>query len=75
MKTLNVAISDLEFNQFGLQKESLTFTEFLDIISREMLKQTLSKSLELAKKYNLSKLSIDDISEEVKAVRDAKSNI
>lgn len=39
------------------------------------MKFNLRKSVELAEKYNLSKLSMDEISEEVKSVRsNAKSS-
>jgi hypothetical protein len=75
MRTLNISISDLEFNKFGLKKESLSFSELLDLVSRELSKQALNESTFLAEKYNLSALSMDDISKEVKTARkNAKGN-
>lgn len=69
MKTLNVSISDLEFDKFGLKDRSFKFSDFVDIVSRELSRQTLNKSIELAEKYGLSKTSMTEISKEVKAVR------
>ena len=69
MRTLNVSISDIEYNKFGLKTENLNFTDFIDLVSQELIQQNLSKSLELASKYGLSDMSMDEISNEVKTVR------
>ncbi len=69
MKTLSVNISELEFNKFGLRKEKLSFSDLVELISRELTKKTLNDSVELAEKYGLSKMSMDAITKEVKAVR------
>jgi predicted CopG family antitoxin len=69
MRTLNISISDIEYNKFGIQKENLSFSDFVDIISRELTKQNANKCLALAEKYGLSDMTMDEISEEVKAVR------
>ena len=75
MRTLNVSISDIEYNRFGLKDEKLTFTEIIDVVSRELTRQNLNKCLELADKYGISKMTMDEITNEVKAVRkNAKSN-
>ncbi len=73
MRTLNISISDSEFNKLGIKKENLTFSEFVELVSRELMRQNLDKCIELAGKYGLSSMSMDEISEEVKAVRDAKN--
>jgi hypothetical protein len=74
MKTLSVSISDLEYNQFGISNDRLSFTEFVDIVNKEITKQALNKCIQLAERYKLSRMSMDEISEEVKAVRNAKNN-
>jgi hypothetical protein len=74
MKTISVSISDLEYNQFGIKKDRLSFTEFVDIVNKEITKQALNKCVQLAERYKLSKMTMDEISEEVKAVRSAKGN-
>ena len=74
MRTLNVSISDIEYNKFGLKDDKLTFTDFIDLISKELTRQNQNKSVELAEKYGLSKMTMDEITDEVKAVRkDAKN--
>jgi len=73
MKTLNISISELELYKFGIKKDSLTFTEFVELISRELMRQNLDRCVELAEKYGLSSMTIDEISEEVKAVRNVKN--
>jgi hypothetical protein len=72
MKTLNISISDVEWQKFGMTAESLTFAEFLELVSRELMRQNLNQAVELAEQYGLSSLTMDDINEEVKAVRNAK---
>ena len=73
MRTINVSISDLEYNKFGLKSDQLSFTELIDIISNELAKQTLEETVTLAEKYGLSKMTMEEITEEVKAVRNAKT--
>jgi len=68
MKTINISVSDLEFNKFGL-KSSLSFSDFIDIISKELSKQRLNESLKLAEKFGLSEMTMAEITKEVKAVR------
>lgn len=68
MRILNVSISDLEFEKFGIKKDKISFSEFLDLVSRELTRQNLNKSIALAEKYGLSKMSMQE-TKEVKAVR------
>ena len=74
MRTLNVSISDIEYNKFGLKNEKLNFTDFIDLISKELTRQNLDKCLELADKYGISKMTPDEITNEVKAVRQNVKN-
>jgi hypothetical protein len=74
MKTLNISISELEYNKFGIKNDKLAFSDFVDIVSKELARQTLNKCVELSEKFNLAGLTMDEISKEVKAVRkNAKS--
>ena len=75
MRTLNISISDLEFSKFGLKKENLSFSELLELVSNELTKRALRESVDLAERYNLSTLTMDEISKEVRASRkDAKNH-
>jgi hypothetical protein len=69
MRTLNISISDLELDKFGIKKDKIPFSEFVDLVSKELTKQTLNKCVELAEKYGLSRMTMDEITKEVKAVR------
>ena len=69
MRTLNIEISDLEYEKFGIKTEQLSFTDFVDIISREISRQNLRKAVQLSERYGLSTMTLDEISAEVKAVR------
>ena len=61
MRTLSISISDIEYNKFGLKNDNLTFDDFIDLVSRELMRQNLNKCLELADKYGLSKITMDEI--------------
>jgi hypothetical protein len=69
MKMLNVAISDLEYDKFGIQSERLAFSDFIEIVSKELMRRNLDECNELADKYGLSSMSMEEITNEVNAVR------
>lgn len=69
MRTLNIAISDLEYTKFGIKADQLSFTDFVDLISRELSRQNLSRCLELSERYGLSQMTMEEISAEVNAAR------
>lgn len=74
MRTLSISISELEFNKFGIKESQLNFTDFVDIVSKELTRQNLNRCLELAEKHGLSEMSMDEITNEVKAVRQNAKN-
>lgn len=74
MRTLNISISDIEYNKFGLKEDNLTFTDFIDLVSKELTRQNINKCLEIADKYGISKMTMDEITNEVKAVRKNAKN-
>lgn len=69
MKTITVSVSEAEFNELALESTDFTLSEWINILSRELAKRRLLQSIELAEKYGLSTMSMDEINEEVKAVR------
>ena len=69
MRTINISISDIEFSKFGIKSENLNFTELIELVTKELTRQNLNKSLELAEKYGIAKMTMEDITNEVKAVR------
>ena len=74
MRTLNISISDIEYNKFDLKQDKLTFSDLLDLVSKELTRQNLNKCVELATKYGLSKMTMEEITNEVKAVRKNAKN-
>ena len=73
MRTLNISISDMEFNNLGIKNENITFTEFTELVRREVMRNNLNNCLALAEKYGLSSMTMNDINEEIKLVRNAKN--
>ena len=73
MRTLNISISDMEFNNLGIKNENITFTEFTELVRREVMRNNLNNCLALAEKYGLSSMTINEINEEIKLVRNAKN--
>jgi len=74
MRTLNISISDIEFNKFGIKNDKLNFTDFVDIVSKELTRQNLNMCIDLAERYGLSKMTMEEITNEVKAVRSNAKN-
>ena len=73
MRTLNVSISDMEFNNLGIKNENMTFTEFTEIVRREVMRNNLNNCVALAEKYGLSSMTMNEINEKIKLVRNAKN--
>ena len=75
MKTLNIAISDVEYTKFGITNNVLSFTDFVDLVSKELMRENLSTVTDSAARFGLSAMTMEEITAEVKAVRqNAKSN-
>lgn len=74
MRTLNISISDLEFDKFGIKTEQLSFTDFVDMVSRELSRQALNSCVALAERHGLSRMTMEEISAEVTAVRNAANS-
>ena len=74
MKNLTITLTDAEYEKLGVNKETLSFAELFEIIKDEISKHNLNVVTELAAKYGISEMSMDEIDEEIKAVRDAKNN-
>ena len=74
MRTLNISISDKEYSKFGIKNDNLSFSEIIELVSKELTRQNLVKCLELADKYGLSKMTMDEITKEVKSVRSNEKN-
>jgi hypothetical protein len=63
----------MEFNNLGIKNENITFTEFIELVRREVMQNNLNNCLALAEKVGLSSMTINEINEEIKLVRNAKN--
>lgn len=75
MRTLNISVSELEYEKFGIEKENLSFSELLDILERELARKNLKEAVNLGSKYGFSNTTMEEIDKEIKEIRaNAKSN-
>jgi len=72
MRTISVQMSDVEYSILGLTKDSFFFSEIADLIERQMAQQALRRCVEIAEKNGLSSMTMDEIDEEVRAIRQCK---
>jgi hypothetical protein len=63
----------MEFNNLGIKNENITFTEFIELVRREVMRNNLNNCSALAEKYGLSSMTMNEINEEIKLVRNAKN--
>jgi hypothetical protein len=68
MRTLNISKSDVEYSKFGISSEQLNFTDFIDLISRKLMRQNLNRCVALAEKYGLSSMTMEEIANEVEMI-------
>jgi hypothetical protein len=69
MKTLNVAISDVEYTKFGITNNVLSFSDFIDIVSKELMRENMKATITEAENCGISSMTMEDITSEVQAVR------
>jgi hypothetical protein len=73
MRTINISISDMEYNHLGIKNENITFSEFTELVKREVLRNNLNNCVALAEKYGLSSMTMNEINKEIKSVIKAKN--
>jgi hypothetical protein len=74
MQTIQLKISNADFQKYKLESREIKFTDLVDLISREYARKALLECNEIAKQEGLSEMTMDDINAEIKAVRDAKNH-
>lgn len=73
MRTVTVRMPDEDFKRLGISSESISIDELMDILHRDATIQAMMSSYALSRKQGLPELTMEEIDEEVKAVRaDAK---
>ncbi|MCL2327812.1 MAG: hypothetical protein FWC39_04780 [Bacteroidetes bacterium] len=69
MQTISVQMSDLEYSTFGLSKNIFFFSEIADLIEKQLARQALRRSVEMAERNGLSSMTMEEINAEVNAAR------
>lgn len=74
MITLNIPISESDFINLGLNTNAITFAEFKEKLSIDIIRQALAKCNVIAKNTGLSDMTSEEIDAEIKEVRDNAKN-
>jgi DNA helicase TIP49 (TBP-interacting protein) len=75
MRTIKLKVSETDIKKYDLEDEQeVRLADLIEKINLEYAKNALKQCNDIASKAGLSEMSIDEINEEIKAVRDAKSN-
>ncbi len=69
MSILQVSVTEQDLKKFGLDKTNISFEELLDKISTELARQALYTCQDIADRVGLSRMTLEDINAEIKAVR------
>jgi hypothetical protein len=75
MRTVQIRVSENDFQKYNFGSGEIKFTDLVELISREYAKKALLESNEIAEQVGLSKMTMDEINAEIKAVRDSKKQI
>ena len=73
MQTIQIKISSTDIRKYNLENKEIKFTDLVDLISQEYARKALLECNEIAEQEGFSKMTIDEINAEIKAVRDAKA--
>ena len=74
MKTLHVSISDSDRLKFQIHDDRIGFDELVERVNRQLMRQSLDQSVRMAQQHSLSSMTLDEINEEIAAVRNAKDH-
>jgi len=74
MQTIQIKISNTDFQKYNLESREIKFTDLVDLISREYARKALLECNEIAKQEGLSEMTMDEINAEIKAIRNAKTH-
>jgi len=74
MQTLQVKISNTDFQKYNFENKEIKFTDLVDLISREYARKALLECNEIAEKEGLSTMTMDEINDEINEVRNAKTH-
>ena len=62
-------MSDVEYSAYGLPKNDFYFSEIVDLVERQVAREALRRSVEMAERNGLSSMTMEEINAEVNAAR------
>ncbi len=74
MQTLQIKISNTDFQKYNFNRKELKFTDLVDLISREYARKALLECNKIAEQEGLSRMTMNEINAEINEVRNAKSH-
>lgn len=74
MRTVQIKVSESDFKKYNLGSDEIKFTDLVELISREYARKSLLDCNEIAKQVGLSKMTMEEINAEIRAVREAKTD-
>lgn len=66
MPTLQIEVSETDFQKYNLGSEEIKFADLVDLISREYARKALLQCNEIAEQQGFSKLTLDEINVEIR---------
>ncbi len=69
MRTVQVKISETDFQKYNFGSGEIKFADLVELMSREYARKALLECNEIAEQVGLSKMTLDEINAEIKAVR------
>jgi len=73
MQTLQIEISESDYQKYNFGDGGIVFSDLVEMISREYARKALLECNKIAEDVGLKNLSMEEIDEEIKAVRNAKN--
>ena len=74
MKTLTVPINEIDYKKLGFNTKKIPFSKLKEKISIEIAQQAILKCQAIAQETGLSKMTLKEINDEIKAVRKNAKN-
>ncbi len=69
MRTIQISVSDNDYKQYFSKQSKISFKDLRENILSVTFQQSIDKSVQLAKKSGLSKLTMKEINAEIEKAR------
>lgn len=70
MKTLSLIINENDYLKYNFEKDKITFSELKEKLNKYIAKEALQECLKIVQTTKLGDMTLDDINDEINAVRD-----